>query len=103
MGGVVEKDIYGKDSGPDDPENGAALTSEFTLTGHNDNLARGLKSRHIQFLALGGAIGTGLFVGSGSILSASGPAPLFMVRHSPSATPIEVSSLTPLCCRVTCP
>ncbi|PVH68401.1 amino-acid permease inda1 [Cadophora sp. DSE1049] len=51
---------------------------EFNLaTGHNQ-LERGLKSRHIQFLALGGAIGTGLFVGSGSILSETGPAPLFM-------------------------
>jgi len=51
---------------------------EYNLaTGHNQ-LERGLKSRHIQFLALGGAIGTGLFVGSGSILSETGPAPLFM-------------------------
>ncbi|KAI3325737.1 amino acid permease [Xylariaceae sp. AK1471] len=41
-------------------------------------LQRGLKSRHIQFLALGGAIGTGLFVGSGQILATVGPAPLFM-------------------------
>ncbi|KAL5615589.1 hypothetical protein BROUX41_005628 [Berkeleyomyces rouxiae] len=41
-------------------------------------LQRGLKSRHIQFLALGGAIGTGLFIGSGSILHDSGPAPLFL-------------------------
>ncbi|KAI1812212.1 amino-acid permease inda1 [Poronia punctata] len=41
-------------------------------------LERGLKSRHIQFLALGGAIGTGLFVGSGQILAIVGPAPLFM-------------------------
>ncbi|KAF2968211.1 hypothetical protein GQX73_g5377 [Xylaria multiplex] len=41
-------------------------------------LERGLKSRHIQFLALGGAIGTGLFVGSGQILATVGPAPLFM-------------------------
>lgn len=31
-----------------------------------------------SFRALGGAIGTGLFVGSGSILSLVGPAPLFM-------------------------
>ncbi|EKD14985.1 uncharacterized protein L3040_003818 [Drepanopeziza brunnea f. sp. 'multigermtubi'] len=51
---------------------------EFNLaTGHNQ-LERGLKSRHIQFLALGGAIGTGLFVGSGGILSETGPVPLFM-------------------------
>ncbi|KAK5115928.1 hypothetical protein LTR62_000384 [Meristemomyces frigidus] len=45
-------------------------------------LERGLKSRHIQFLALGGAIGTGLFVGSGGILSTVGPAPLFMAYLS---------------------
>lgn len=46
--------------------------------GRGGQTRRGLKSRHIQFLALGGAIGTGLFVGSGSILSLVGPAPLFM-------------------------
>ncbi|KAI1770097.1 proline-specific permease [Hypoxylon cercidicola] len=45
-------------------------------------LKRGLKSRHIQFLALGGAIGTGLFVGSGQILATTGPAPLFMAYLS---------------------
>ncbi|KAJ5759415.1 hypothetical protein N7520_006571 [Penicillium odoratum] len=39
---------------------------------------RGLSSRHIQFLALGGCIGTGLFVGSGQALSTVGPAPLLM-------------------------
>ncbi|KAH6854010.1 amino acid permease/ SLC12A domain-containing protein [Chaetomium sp. MPI-CAGE-AT-0009] len=41
-------------------------------------LERGLKSRHIQFLALGGAIGTGLFVGSGAILAKVGPVPLWL-------------------------
>ncbi|UKZ74557.1 hypothetical protein TrVFT333_002227 [Trichoderma virens FT-333] len=35
---------------------------------------RGLKSRHIQMIALGSAIGTGLFVGSGVTLSKGGPA-----------------------------
>ncbi|TVY49622.1 putative proline-specific permease [Lachnellula occidentalis] len=34
---------------------------------------RGLKSRHIQFIALGGTIGTGLFLGIGSALTTSGP------------------------------
>lgn len=47
-------------------------------TGRGGETQRGLKSRHIQFLALGGAIGTGLFVGSGAILNLVGPAPLFM-------------------------
>ncbi|ODV83094.1 hypothetical protein CANARDRAFT_203836 [[Candida] arabinofermentans NRRL YB-2248] len=37
---------------------------------------RGLKSRHVQLIALAGAIGTGLFVGSGSGLSTCGPAGL---------------------------
>ncbi|TVY84086.1 Proline-specific permease [Lachnellula suecica] len=54
------------------------MNPEFNLTQGQNQLERGLKSRHIQFLALGGAIGTGLFVGSGSILSDCGPAPLFM-------------------------
>ncbi|KAG0331163.1 hypothetical protein BG000_011159 [Podila horticola] len=56
--------------------------SEYNLAEKHDQLARGLKSRHIQFLALGGAIGTGLFVGSGGILADSGPAPLFMAYLS---------------------
>ncbi|EPY51048.1 proline specific permease [Schizosaccharomyces cryophilus OY26] len=39
---------------------------------------RALKSRHVQLIALGGCIGTGLFVGSGQALSQSGPASLFL-------------------------
>jgi aromatic amino acid transport protein AroP len=40
---------------------------------HHDGLKRGLKNRHIQLIALGGAIGTGLFLGSSSVLRAAGP------------------------------
>ncbi|KAH8687591.1 amino acid permease/ SLC12A domain-containing protein [Tricladium varicosporioides] len=36
-------------------------------------VTRGLKSRHIQFIALGGTIGTGLFLGIGSAFKNSGP------------------------------
>ncbi|PQE19160.1 putative general amino acid permease protein [Rutstroemia sp. NJR-2017a BBW] len=36
-------------------------------------VSRGLKSRHIQFIALGGTIGTGLFLGIGSALTQAGP------------------------------
>jgi amino acid transporter len=35
---------------------------------------RGLKSRHAQMIALGGTIGTGLFVSSGQTLALGGPA-----------------------------
>ncbi|PHH67671.1 hypothetical protein CDD82_1227 [Ophiocordyceps australis] len=57
---------------------GPADSGEYNLAAQHDQLERGLKSRHIQFLALGGAMGTGLFVGSGGILHDTGPAPLFM-------------------------
>jgi len=39
---------------------------------------RGLKSRHIQFIALGGTIGTGLFLGIGKHLAQSGPLSLWL-------------------------
>ncbi|KAK7183446.1 hypothetical protein DPSP01_010554 [Paraphaeosphaeria sporulosa] len=57
-------------------------TTVGAATGRGGDTHRGLKSRHIQFLALGGAIGTGLFVGSGGILALVGPAPLFMAYLS---------------------
>ncbi|EER27172.1 hypothetical protein D8B26_005714 [Coccidioides posadasii str. Silveira] len=41
-------------------------------------VARGLKSRHIQFIALGGTIGTGLFLGIGRALTQGGPLSLLL-------------------------
>ncbi|WP_044507293.1 amino acid permease [Gordonia sp. KTR9] len=39
----------------------------------DETLRKGLQSRHISMLALGGAIGTGLFVASGATISDAGP------------------------------
>ncbi|MFI8597113.1 amino acid permease [Kocuria koreensis] len=38
-----------------------------------ENLERGLKNRHLQLIAIGGAIGTGLFFGSGKLTNVVGP------------------------------
>jgi D-serine/D-alanine/glycine transporter len=46
-------------------------------TEKNQNLSRGLKNRHVQLLAIGGAIGTGLFLGSGRSIHLAGPSILF--------------------------
>lgn len=40
-------------------------------------LARGLKNRHVQLIAIGGAIGTGLFLGAGKSIHLTGPSILF--------------------------
>lgn len=43
-----------------------------------DEMQRGLKNRHLQLIAIGGAIGTGLFLGSGKLISVSGPSIIFV-------------------------
>ena len=43
-----------------------------------EGLERGLSNRHIQLIALGGAIGTGLFMGAGKTISLAGPSILLV-------------------------
>lgn len=58
-----------------DTDNGSLSDLE---KGSTHEIIRGLKSRHIQLIALGSAIGTGLFIGSGGALETCGPAPLLI-------------------------
>ncbi len=43
-----------------------------------NELQRKLSNRHLQLIAIGGAIGTGLFMGSGKTISLAGPSILFI-------------------------
>ena len=54
-------------------------TAEF-LAAQNDteSYEKGLKRRHIQMIAVGGAIGTGLFLGAGGRLASAGPSLLIV-------------------------
>ena len=65
------------DNGTQDPVNGSEIRA-VERKQHASKTLRGLKSRHVQLIALGGSIGTGLFVGTGTTLSLAGPAALFM-------------------------
>ncbi|KAF5637488.1 dicarboxylic amino acid permease [Fusarium sp. NRRL 25303] len=47
-------------------------------TSAETSLHRGLKARHITMIAIGGAIGTGLIVGTGKALAQAGPGSVFI-------------------------
>ncbi|KAH9900649.1 dicarboxylic amino acid permease [Xylariomycetidae sp. FL2044] len=47
-------------------------------TSADTSLHRGLKARHITMIAIGGAIGTGLIIGTGSALQKAGPGSIFI-------------------------
>jgi len=49
-----------------------------TLADKHNQLNQTLKSRHLNMIAIGGSIGAGLFVGSGSALHRGGPAALLI-------------------------
>jgi len=58
---VTPRGVIGANGRVFDPEIAAVITATSPL-------ARKLKSRHLQMIAIGGSIGTGLFVASGKAL-----------------------------------
>ncbi|KAF2173189.1 hypothetical protein M409DRAFT_62770 [Zasmidium cellare ATCC 36951] len=85
-----EKNIYVNTSSPSDEygsghenddrrksavgiQEAADLYGDIETAEQYGYVARGLKSRHIQFIALGGTIGTGLFLGIGKAFVTGGP------------------------------
>ncbi|KAI9773507.1 MAG: glyceraldehyde-3-phosphate dehydrogenase 1 [Candelina submexicana] len=66
---ATPKGAVGADGKVFDVESAAQNTADSPL-------ARKLKGRHLQMIAIGGSIGTGLFVGSGKALATGGPASL---------------------------
>ncbi|CAK7905018.1 amino-acid permease Gap1p [[Candida] anglica] len=62
----------------EEEERGLTDVERAALRSANSQLSRSLKTRHLQMIAIGTSIGTGLFVGSGSALSNGGPAGLLI-------------------------
>ncbi|KAF8337995.1 amino acid permease [Cantharellus anzutake] len=61
------------------PSSGYAAYGEEALAdGQEHTLKRQLKSRHIAMISIGGVIGTGLFLGTGTALSNGGPVGLLL-------------------------
>ncbi|MHA6197580.1 D-serine/D-alanine/glycine transporter [Pseudomonas wadenswilerensis] len=54
------------------------MNQDITKDPQEHHLQRNLTNRHIQLIAIGGAIGTGLFMGSGKTISLAGPSIIFV-------------------------
>ncbi|KAF8244923.1 hypothetical protein K440DRAFT_655769 [Wilcoxina mikolae CBS 423.85] len=77
-----DQQVFQKADSHPDLENGDSKEA-VAYTGVVDekeygHVRRGLKARHVQFIAIGGIIGTGLFVGTGSALVRAGPLSILM-------------------------
>jgi amino acid transporter len=57
---------------------GAPVQVRGIETSADTQLHRGLKARHITMIAIGGAVGTGLIIGTGKALAQAGPGSIFI-------------------------
>ncbi|KAF5365670.1 hypothetical protein D9758_003319 [Tetrapyrgos nigripes] len=67
-----------QDSGSITDPNPAYVNPEYEEPSKEESLHRGLKARQISMIALGGAVGTGLIIGSGTALQRGGPLGLLL-------------------------
>lgn len=75
-------DSYGANRDMGEKYVGSDQEVTIHVTGHEvskeTSLHRGLKARHITMIAIGGAIGTGLIIGTGAALARAGPGSVFI-------------------------
>ncbi len=74
---VEKSQYYGADE-YDSPAAGTPAHIRGLETDPHTKLHRGLRARHITMIAIGGAIGTGLIIGTGKALAQAGPGSIFM-------------------------
>lgn len=83
------RSVHGSDELKRDSEKGQPYHGDIAEGHHNElarerledvhhDLHRGLKARHITMIAIGGAVGTGLIIGTGAALAQAGPAPVLI-------------------------
>ena len=63
---------------PETPPDRPAMSADERLRIEDEGYHKGLRPRQLQMIAIGGAIGTGLFLGAGGRLHSAGPG-LFLV------------------------
>jgi len=61
-----------------DTEESRNNNGEHTHAIQSDRLKRALSARQVQMIAIGGTIGTGLFLGTGKSLATGGPASILI-------------------------
>ncbi|KAF2164219.1 hypothetical protein M409DRAFT_56909 [Zasmidium cellare ATCC 36951] len=71
---ITEKPFGEKSLDVRSATSGSDVEKQDVRAGTTVQLKRKLQSRHLQMIAIGGTIGTGLFIGSGGALAKSGPA-----------------------------